>query len=133
MFIPQFKILDSTGSIEIITLSHISYTNIPQTKIKHTVIEGIRGIGGLVVLGSTEVFNAVIQGVLTGNDYSAVTSAIDNLESKVTTGTKFKLKLDKTVSTSYIYNVIRVEAINYPESLRNYYQKFEINFLANSW
>jgi hypothetical protein len=131
-FIPKFTLLTTTDE-EVMVLPIINYSNLPKTSIKHTLIEGIRGIGCLVITGSVASFDGILKGTLVGNDYNAVTVAIDDLESKFSVGTRFKLKIDKTISTSYLYNIIRIEEIDYPESLRNNYQHFTLTFKVNAW
>jgi hypothetical protein len=124
-WIPRFKIYDVDLNLKI-TIPNVSYTNAPQSIKKSTLIEGIRGNGGIVVSGSKSTWDLILRGVLIADNYEALTVLIDNLESTIEENVQYILKIDKTISTTYTYNVIRLEPINYSESLRNNYQEFEI-------
>lgn len=47
-WIPQFKLYDKDSNF-IMILPAVFYTNAPQTQNKFTLVEGIRGDGGIVV------------------------------------------------------------------------------------
>ena len=131
--LPKFRLYESDG----VTLRHtfpaVVYTNAPQSIEKSVVIEGQRGDGCIVIPGGESSWDLQMRGTLTADDYDAIVVAMDALESAVQLNTKYVLKLDKTDSTTYSWNVIRIEPINYPESLRLNYQKYEITLKANAW
>lgn len=131
-FIPTIK-LYSESDLYSYTFPIVSSINIPQTEIKGTFIEGIRGIGGIFIKGSLSSFDLIFKGTLLGNEYEDITSKIDALESAVVAGTKYILKLEKSLTQTYSFNVIRIKPIEYPESLRNNYQEYNITFKANAW
>jgi hypothetical protein len=132
-WVPKFRLYASNGSTLVYTFPAVSYTNLPQTKSKNTVIEGIRGNGCIVISGSQSSWDIILQGVLLTTNFEAVTVLIDALESAIPTNTPFVLKFDKTSSTSYSYNVKRIEPIDYPESLRNNYQDYRVILKAGAW
>jgi len=131
-FIPKVQ-LYSDLDVLVYTFPIVSEINIPQTSVKGTMIEGIRGIGGIFIQGSLQTFELSFTGTLFTTDYEALTTMIDSLESAVVAGTKYILKLEKSVSQKYSYNVIRIKAIDYPPSLRTQFQEYKITFQANSW
>lgn len=132
--IPKFKLISAAdGTTVLYTFEIVQVTNAPQTTIKNTIIEGIRGQGCIVISGSSGSWDLTIQGVFLASDYEAVTTKIDALETAIPAGTKFILTLDKTVSTTYSYNVIRILPIEYPDSFRTDYQEYRITFKANAW
>jgi len=132
-FIPSFELYKADGTTPQYTFPCVYETNIPQTGIKNTVIEGMRGIGCVVVPGSESSFDITLHGVFLADTYDLITQAIDNMETYIVAGTTYVLKLDKTVSTAYSYNVIRLQSIEYPVSLRLNYQEYIVTFKTNSW
>jgi hypothetical protein len=132
-WIPKFRLYASNGSTLLYTFPAVSYTNLPQTQSKNTVIEGIRGNGCIVISGSTSSWDIVLQGVLLATNFEAVTVLIDALESAIPTNSCFILTFDKTPSTSYSYHVKRINPIEFNESLRTNYQEYKVTLLANSW
>lgn len=131
--IPQFKLYASDGVTLVYTFPAVFFTNAPQTTNKKTIVEGIRGQGCIVIPGSTGSWDLELRGVLTAANYEALTTLIDSLESTVVMFTNYVLKFDKTISTTYSYNVKKIEPIEYPESLRTNYQEYVIKFKTNSW
>jgi hypothetical protein len=107
--------------------------NAPQTVNKSNVVEGIRGQGCIVIPGSTASWDLEIKGILLAADYSSLDALIASLESSVAMFTNYVLKFDKTISTTYSYNVQRIEPIQYPESLRTNYQEYTVRLKANAW
>lgn len=135
-FIPRFKLYENygeSGETLIYTFEVVQETNAPQSTIKSTVIEGIRGQGCIVISGSEGSWDLKIRGIFLAEDYKSITDKIDALEYAVTLGTKFTLVFDKTEATAYIYNVIRITPIDYPESLRTDYQEYIVTLKANAW
>ena len=130
---PHFKLYASDGTTLIYTFIAVQYTNAPQTINKKTIVEGIRGQGCIIVPGSTSSWDLEIRGVLLAVDYTALTALIDTLESTIVMFTNYVLEFDKSISTSYTYNIQRIEPIVYPESLRINYQEYSIKFKVGAW
>jgi hypothetical protein len=136
--IPRFKLYESDGLTLRYTFEVVQETNAPQTTIKNTVIEGMRGQGCIIIPGSAGSWELIIRGIFLAADYEAITTKIDGLESAIVAGEKYVLTFDKHtpgsgISSIYQYNVIRVTPIEYPESLRTDYQEYKVIFKANSW
>jgi hypothetical protein len=132
-WVPRFRLYASDGTTLLYTFPAVSYTNLPQTSSKNTIIEGIRGNGCIIISGSKSSWDIILQGVLLADNFEAVTVLIDALETAIPTNTPFVLEFDKTSSTHYSYHVKRIEPIDYPESLRNNYQDYRIILKAEAW
>jgi len=131
-WVPKFNLYD-TSDVLVMQLPNVFYTNAPQTPLKYTVVEGIRGNGGIVVQGSKSTWDLVIKGRLLAEDFQALEALIDTLESNVAEGVQFTLKFDKTPITYYSYKVTRLVPIEYPESIRTNYTEYQITFKVSTW
>lgn len=132
-FIPTMKLYASDGTTLVYTFPAVQSTNIPKTNKRNTVVSGLRGNGCIVISGSEEEFDINIDFVLLANNYEALTVLIDAVESAITSGTRFVLKFQKSIATSYSYNVMRLQSIEYPKSLRTSYQDVTVILKAHSW
>jgi hypothetical protein len=132
-FIPKFRLYASDGVTLVYTFEAVQYTNAPQDNIRKTVISSPRGQGCIVIQGSTAEWDLIIRGVLLAADYEALVVKMDALVTAIPLGTNFVLKLDKTISTSYSYNVMRIESIAFPESLRTNHQEYTITFKVGTF
>lgn len=132
-FIPRFKLYASNGSTLLYTFIAVQSTNAPQTPTKNTVISGMRGQGCIVIPGAAAEWDLTFNGILLAENYEALVVLMDALESALLLNTKYVLKVEKTSVTSYSYNVMRIVPIEYPESLRNNFQEYQVTLKANSW
>lgn len=131
-----FHIYNSDGLTLSITLPHVQFTNIPQSSKKYIEHKGFRGNNSIVIIGSNDSWNGVIQGAIQSTDYANLISQIDNLESKIVFGTPYVLKIDKVEggASSYTYNIKRVQPIEYAAGNRDgRIQKYTLNLLMNAW
>lgn len=133
VFIPTFKLYASDGLTLVYTFPVVQYTNAPQSNKKSTLVESIRGNGGIIIPGSNAVWDLIVRFILLDDNYEDITTKIDALESAIVLHTAYVFKLDKTISTSYSYNVKRVEPIEYSESMRVYDQEVTVKFKVNAW
>ncbi len=133
-FVPTFKLWNSAGDTLLYTFPVVQFTNAPHgADSRSVVIEGVRGKGAIIIDGGASAWDLILRGVLTGDDYEALVVAMDALNTAVVIGTAYELRIDKTSSTYYSYNVKRITRINYPENLRTGHQEYEIVFKVNSW
>jgi len=132
-FIPKIELYQSNGTTLQYLFPAVQSINAPQTIKKSTVIEGIRGQGCIVIPGSTASWDLEIHGIFLAADYSAVTALIDDMETDIVLFTNYVLKFEKTISTSYSYNVQRIEPIQYPVSMRVNFQDYIVKLKCNSW
>ncbi|KKL88285.1 hypothetical protein LCGC14_1926240 [marine sediment metagenome] len=132
-FIPKFRLYNSVGDTLLLTFPVVQETNAPQSPSNIVEITGTRGIGSIIIAGGTPPWNLIIKGVLIGDNYQAIVVAMDALESTVTLNTAFLVRIDKTISSYYEYNVKRILPIEYPENLRTSNQKYTVTLRVNSW
>lgn len=131
---PSFKLYNSVGDTLLYTFPVVIYTNLPHGQNKNSVvIEGTRGKGCIIIDGGDSSWDLIIRGVITGDNYQEIVTAMDALNTAVAMNTAYKLRVDKSPSTYYEYNVKRIQRINYPESLRTSHQIYEITLKSNSW
>ena len=134
----KFKLYNSNN----ITLEYlfpvVQRTNAPQSPLRHLNIEGVRGIGSLIIPAGTPSWTLEIEGVLyidpaLGQDYEDIVILMDAMETAIPTNTAFYMRIYKTATTYYSYKVKRVSAIQYPQSLRTDFQPYTVELLVNSW
>lgn len=131
--IPSFKIYSELGVL-LYTFSGIFETNHPQSPVKYTEIKGIRGVGSIIIKGSTDSWDLTLKGCLIGTDYENIVSQMDTMETTIVEATKYTLKIDKSLSTTYEYKVMRLEPIQWQtDNVRTNYVEFQIVFRVNCW
>jgi len=132
-FVPHFKLYASDGNTLLYTFIAVQSTNAPQTVKKSTTVEGIRGQGCIVIPGSDSSWTLEINGVLLADNYTALTVLIDALEGALVMFTNYIIIFNKSINTSYTYNVQRTEPISYPASLRTDYQEYQVKLKVGAW
>lgn len=134
---PYIKLWSSDGSSLIHTFNLVQSINIPQSPRRTVEIKGQRGKGSIIIDGGEDTFDIIIKGLFMIDDadegYEDLTVDIDAMESAIATNTPYLLRMDKTASTYYEYHVKRIEAIDYPENLRNNSQEYVCRLKANCW
>jgi len=132
-----FRLYQSDGVSLIYTFPLVQEANYPQTPRKSVVVEGQRGKGAVVIDGGEASWEMTIRGLImidtADEGYEEIIVDIDALESAVAVNTPYILKISKTDSTNYEYRVKRIEAIEYPQSLRTDSQEYIVKLLVNSW
>lgn len=108
--------------------------NYPHTEkqiIEHT---NVRGKGSITIDGGESPWDLTLRGVITGTDYEDLTTKIDAMETAIVLNTPYVLKINKTVSTYYSYNVKRITPIEWESSnLRNNYIEYVCTLRVSSW
>ena len=131
------KLYASDGVSLAYTFDTVQDTNLPRASSKKSLImETVRSKGCIVIDGGDDYWELTLDCTLSAANYEAIIAAIDALETAVTLQTAFVLKFDKTSTTTYSYNVKRINEIEWlgvREDKRLYIQKYRITFLANSW
>jgi len=74
-----------------------------------------------------------MRGILTGTDYSDLTTKINAMKTTIVYNTPYILKIDTSEITTESINVMRVSPIIFEEGRRTKIQYFVINLLANAW
>ena len=131
--IPSFRLYASNGTTLVHTFEVVQYTNAPSSPKRIIIIEGQRGVGCLTIDGGEACWDLILRGIIVADDYEALTTKIDSMQTDIVINTGYVLKFDKTDSTVYSYNVKLLEPITYSESLRTGHQEYTITLKANSW
>jgi len=99
---------------------------------KDTIIEGNRGDGAIVIPGGKRSQLITIKGILTGDDYKAITTLMNTMRTNITTdvATLTMKHYDGGEIIDWSYTVKRIEAIEFPENLRTSSQEYIVNFLV---
>lgn len=102
---------------------------------KDTIIEGNRGDGAIVIPGGKRSQLIIIRGILTGDDYKAITTLMNTMRTNITTevATLTMKHYDVGWVTDWTYTVKRITEIKFPETLRTSSQDYEIEFLVLSY
>jgi hypothetical protein len=135
-FIPHVYLYTSDGITLLYTFPLVQDDiNYPHSKNRFTEINSFRGTGSFVVEGSEEPWDLSFTTILLDDNYSALITKIDALETAIVFNTPYILKIDKTISTSYSYRVKRLKEIEYPPdgNRRTTSQNVKITFRVNSW
>jgi hypothetical protein len=133
--IPRIKLYDSAGTTLLYTFTAVQDTNIPLEEIRSSKITPYRGRGAIVLTGSVKDSDIYVSGILDAADYEALVVLMDSMKSTIVKGTKYILKMDKSSSGQYSYNVKMVDDISMPidEDKRNTYQNYKCTFISNAW
>ena len=103
----------------------------PIPGIKATIHEGNRGDGSVIIPGGKESVDIKLKGVLVGDDYTALITAMNSMKTNVTTNVATLSLQHYNVSwvDDWSYTVRRITKIKWEEdSLRNTSQKYELSF-----
>jgi len=131
----QVQIIFADG-VNSYTFPVVQNINDPTPGIKATVIEGNRASGSVVIPAGLKSPELTIKGILSGDDYSALTTLMDNMRSKVST-------LPATITIKHwngatwindrVWNVRRIAEIEFGDSLRTSFIDYTINFLVTNF
>ena len=136
-WVPAFKLYETNGSTLVYEFPLVQQTNAPQSPMRNIVIEGVRGKGALIINNGDSTWDLEITGIFAiqnaDEGYEEITADIADIEDKIPINTPFILRIEKTSSTYFEYNVKRIEAIEYPASLRTDSQIYIVRFKVNTW
>jgi hypothetical protein len=127
-----FEDLSISGSTFVFPL--VQAISDPQEGMKATVIPGTRADGSIVIPGGKRSQEIVVRGIIFDNaGYNNIITVMDDMRSEVTTnpGT---LSLQHwnggSWSSDWSYTVIRVNEIEFSDSLRYVDQEYTVRFLV---
>ncbi len=131
----KYRLYDSTGLSLVYTIPLVQTDNGPQDPKDFVEIEGLRGVGSIIITGSTQAWDLELTFILQGTDYQDLIAQMDALETTIVPQTKYLLKIDRTASTTKNYNVMRLKPFEFLEGddFRNTYQEVKVIFRVNSW
>ena len=131
---PTFKLYAANGSTIIYTFEYVqNIQGYPFDQPSNIEITNLRSQGSINIAGGKKSYDIILQGFLTADDYTALTTKINSLQSTVVSNTAYVLKIDKSISTADSINVIRIEPIKFDDSMRTTFQKYSVQFRALSW
>lgn len=135
-FIPSHKIYASNGSSLIYTIEDVIRRDpalsiaVPDY-IEHT---NLRSEGSLIVPGGNKSYNMVLTARLGAVNYTALMTALANLQSTIAVNTHYYLKIDTSDSTTDDIKVIRLEPIQVDKKSKlNKFLYYTITFKCLSW
>ena len=106
----------------------------PSEGMKATVIEGTRGNGSIVIPGGKKSQEIIVKGIIADNNgYVDITTAMDDMRSKVTTNAATLTIRHWTGSTwqnDRVWNVRRINEIEFGDSMRINNIDYTVNFLV---
>jgi len=133
MWHPTFKLYDSTDTSLIYFIENVITTNYPQDNPASVQLTNLRSSKGIVIPGGLKPYELTMRGILTGTDYSDLTTKINAMKTTIVYNTPYILKIDTSEITTESINVMRVSPIIFEEGRRTKIQYFVINLLANAW
>jgi hypothetical protein len=124
----------ANGSTLIYTFDYVqNLQGYPSDQPSNIEITNLRSQGSINIAGGLKSYNIILQGFLKAEDYTALTTKINSLQSTLVANTNYVLKIDKSISTADSINVIRIEPIQFDSSLRTTFQKYIVTFKALGW
>ena len=124
-----------TDGTKTYTFPYVYSLDDPIPGMKATVHKGNRGDGSIVIPGGKESIDITIKGVLIGDNYSDLITAMNSMRTNVTTNvaTLSLQHYDSEISgggdwvDDWAYTVRRIDKIKWEEdNLRTTYQKYEV-------
>jgi len=135
-YIVQVVLNDGQSGLEYI-FPHVFHISDPETGGKDTIISGTRGDGSIVIPGGKKSIEITIKGRLIDNDgYADLTTLMTTMRNMVTRNQStltLKHWTGSTWQNDWQYIVKRIEAIDFPESLRTWEQEYTCTFLIISY
>lgn len=135
-WVPSFKLYQSNGSTLVYTFPLVQNVNDDDQPYDSVVIDGLRGVGSVVIPGSKKSFDLQLDFVILAADYTACMSAYNALDALIVPFTPYVLKIDQSTILTKNFNVKRIGALrinNTADGRRVKILKCSINFLANAW
>lgn len=135
-WIPTFNLYQSDGTTLVTAITKVQNINEDAQTYDSVVIDGLRGVGAVVIPGSAQAFNLTLDFVITASDYTNLMSAYSSLDTTIIPFTPYVLKIDTSVSTTKNFNVMRTGPILITNTLdghRNTLLRCSLTLLANSW
>jgi hypothetical protein len=130
----RFKLYESNGITEQYTFPLVNVANYPNSSKSIIEHSNFRGIGSLTIDGGEQAWDLKLEGHLFSADCEALIVLIDDMESKVVLNTPYILKINKTISTFYEYNVKRLTPIEYAtDDLKTGITKYSVTLRVNAW
>lgn len=114
VYIPTFKLYDSTGAVLQYTFDYVTEINDfqdPQNFVEHT---SLRGQGSIISAGSTQPWDLTLTFLLKDTNYENLAAKMNALLTTIAKNTKYVLKIGLTNSTTKDYKVKRLSSFEFP-------------------
>jgi hypothetical protein len=131
-----FKLYLSNGTTLQYTFPVVFQANYPHTEKKLIEHESVRGKGSIVIDGGDSAWDLNIKGVLRADNYNALMTLVDDMETKIILNTAYVLKITKSsaLGTNWEYKVKRIVPIQFQEdSLRINFIEYTCTLRVNTW
>jgi len=131
----QYKLYQSNGTTPVYTFTYVQTDNSPQDPMDYVELSSLRGIGSVIIGGSTQAWDLRLGFILLAADYAALISAMDSLETTIVKNTPYVLKIHRTAGggTTKSYNVKRLLPFEFVPDFRTDYQAVVATFRVNTW
>jgi hypothetical protein len=129
---PTYKLYANDG-LTLITELIVTGDNSPQDPLRFYEVKGSRGIGSIIIPGSSDSWDLQLKIHISGVNYASVIDQMDDLETLIVPNTEYILKIQRTQSTTKDYNVKRIIPITWEDDKRLYFQKGTLTLKVNSW
>jgi hypothetical protein len=130
---PTFKIYAANGSSLVYTIEYVQNINYPFEQPNSIEITNLRSQGSIIIPAGSKSYDLEIRGILTGTDYTDLTSKINSLKTSIVANTQYVLKIDKSAIATDSINVIRLVPIQWEASYRTSFQKYSLVLKALCW
>jgi hypothetical protein len=129
---PTFKLFASNGSTLIATF-HVIATNWPYEQPSFIELNSLRSQGAIIIPGGDKAYDLELRCIVFDDNYTDLTTQIFALKTDIVANTPYVLKIDKSNSSTDNINVIRIEPIQFDDSIRTRVQYYTIRFKALAW
>jgi hypothetical protein len=132
-FIPSFKLYASNGSTPVYTFAYVINTNWPKDNPSSILLTNNRSVGSIVIPSGNKSWDLQIDGILLGTNYADLYGKKTSILSTIVANTRYVLKIDKTISTTDDFKVMRLSEIIWGDTNTTTYQYYTINFTTDTW
>jgi hypothetical protein len=130
----KYTLYASDGTTPIYVFPFVQNDNAFQDPKDFVEVTGLRGVGSIIIPGSTQPWDLNISFIVSGVDYEDLISKLDSLQTTIALQTKYILKIDRTTSTTKDFNVMRLQSFNVvSDDFRTNFAQVECVFRVNAW
>lgn len=138
---PSAELWSSDGLSLVYTFPIVQDHNLPRQEKKSIKQSNFRSQGGIIIPGGDNMWELFFKFVVVGEDYSAIATALEALESTVAYNTAYLIRIDINQTTYFNqssggYKVKRTKPFQYLDREQDRMitvQKTQVFFDVNSW
>jgi hypothetical protein len=130
----KYILYASDGVTPVYTFTYVQDdTHFPDPK-DFVEITSLRGVGSIIIPGSTQAFDINIKFKINGIDYEDLMSKLDSMKSSIVMQTRYILKIDRTPTSTVDFNVMRLQSFTIAsDDFRTGWADVECVLRANTW